>query len=149
MEFLTEQDIKNLEEIQRLLDEGLQHYLTYEGHCKSSEGHVGVNISFGNSWERFKGPVKPRIEVSVYSYALGPHRSHYFDDTEMALWAVQGWHEMEMRFDPEAAGDEGIANKVFENIFEAKPLEAGKEESMEDFLLNDLNDHNNEFGWKE
>lgn len=149
MDILTEKDFENIKEIQRLLDEGLKHYLTYESHCKSSEGYVGVTINFGNSWERFDGPVKPKIEVSVYSYALGPNRSHWFDDTEMALWAVQGWHEVEMRFDPEAGGDEGIINKALENIFEAKPLEAGKEESMEDFLLNDLNDHNNEFGWKE
>ena len=130
MEILTEQDFENIKEIQRLLDEGLKHYLTYESHCKSSEGYVGVNISFGNSWERFEGPVKPKIEVSVYSYAMGPHRSHYFDDTEMALWAVQGWHEMEMRFNPDEAGEEGIANKAFENIFEAKPLEAGNDKSI-------------------
>lgn len=132
MEFLTEQDIKNLEEIQRLLDEGLQHYLTYESHCKSSEGHVSVNISFGNSWERFEGPVKPKIEISVYSYALGPHRSNYFDDTEMALWAVQGWHTAEMRFNPDEAGEDGIVGKAFENIFEQKPLEGGRQDSIVD-----------------
>lgn len=123
MEFLTEQDLKNLEEIQRLLDEGLKHYLTYESHCKSSEGHVSVTISFGNSWERFKGPVKPTISIDVYSYALGPHRSHYFDDTEMALWAVQAWHTKEMRFNPEEAGEDGIFLKAMENVFEAKQFD--------------------------
>lgn len=134
MDFLTQQDMDNLVEIQRLLDEGLKHYLTYESHCKSSEGHVGVNISFGNSWERFNGPVKPKIEISVYSYALGPHRSHYFDDTEMALWAVQAWHEMEMRFDPNEAGEDGVAGKALQNIFEAKPLDGGRQESiLEDY----------------
>lgn len=149
MEYLTDKDFENLKEIQRLLDEGLEHYLTYESHCKSSEGYVSVTISFGNSWERFNGPVKPKIEVTVYSYALGPSRSHYFDDTEMALWAVQGWHEMEMRFNPEDAGEDGVISKALENIFEHKPLDGGKDESIEDFLLDDLNDYNNEYGWKQ
>ena len=123
----TEQEKQNLKEITRLLDEGLKHYLTYEGHCKSSEGYVGVTFSLGNSWERFEEPVKPHISnVSVYSYALGPHRSHDFETIEEALEAVREWHEAEMSFDPEAEGEEGIEMKALMNVFEAKPVEKGR-----------------------
>ena len=123
----TEQEKQNLKEITRLLDEGLKHYLTYEGHCKSAEGHVEVSFSLGNSWERFEEPVKPHISnVSVYSYALGPHRSHDFETIEEALEAVREWHEAEMSFDPEAEGEEGIEMKALMNVFEAKPVEKGR-----------------------
>lgn len=120
---LTEQNKKDIEEIVRLLDEGLQHYLTYESHCKSSEGHVEISFSFGNSWERFKGPVKPTMMVSVYSYALGPHRNHDFDSIEEALEAVREWHATEMSFDPNA---EDANFKVLQNIFEQKPVKKGR-----------------------
>jgi hypothetical protein len=123
---LTEQNKKDLEEITRLLDEGLKHYLTYESHCKSAEGHVEVSFSFGNSWERFEGPVEPTMMVSVYSYALGPHRNHDFDSLEEALEAVREWHEAEMSFDPEAEGEDGVVMKALANIFEAKPVEKGR-----------------------
>lgn len=123
----TEQEKQNLKEITRLLDEGLKHYLTYEGHCKSGEGYVGVTFSLGNSWERFEEPVKPHISnVSVYSYALGPHRNHDFETIEEALEAVREWHEAEMSFDPEAEGEEGIEMKALMNVFEAKPVEKGR-----------------------
>lgn len=97
MTVLSSEDIKKLEEIQRLLDEGLEHYLTYESHCKSSEGHV--TVSFGNSWERRDGD-NP-IRVSVYSYALGPHRSHDFDSIDEALGEVRKWHAEEMAYVPD------------------------------------------------
>ena len=94
---LTQQDLDNLTEIQRLLDEGLEHYLTYESHCKSSEGHVSVH--FGNSWDRMDG--RNPITVEVYSYALGPHRSHDFDSTQEALDEVRKWHKAEMEYVPD------------------------------------------------
>lgn len=94
---LTQEDIDKLAEIQNLLDEGLAHYLTYEGHCKSSEGHVSV--SFDNSWRRRDGEAK--LTVEVYSYVLGPHRSHDFDSIDEALEEVRKWHAEEMSYDPD------------------------------------------------
>ena len=125
---ISEQDIANLTEIQRLLDEGLKHYLTYEGHCKSSEGYVSIEVSFGTSWDRFDAAergttVKPKYNVNVYSYVLGPHRSHDFDYPEDALEAVREWHAAEMAFDPEK---DDIDEKVFQNIFEMKPVQGGR-----------------------
>lgn len=117
---LTEQNKTDIEEMARLLDEGLKHYLTYESHCKSSEGYIEISFGFGNSWERFEGPVRPTITVSVYSYALGPHRNHDFDSIEEALEEVRKWHAAEMSFDPETEGEEGVEMKALQNIFEAK-----------------------------
>lgn len=94
---LTQEDLDKLTEIQNLLDEGLAHYLTYEGHCKSSEGHVSVHLA--NSWDRRRG--ENPITVEVYSYVLGPHRSHDFDSIDEALEEVRKWHAREMQYDPD------------------------------------------------
>lgn len=111
---LSQQDLDNLVEIQRLLDEGLEHYLTYESHCKSSEGYVSVSLS--NSWERREG--EHPIGVEVYSYVLGPRRSHYFDSTEEALTEVRKWHEREMAHVPPEDYDEQMG-KIAEEFIEA------------------------------
>ena len=92
---LTTEDITKLAEIQNLLDEGLEHYLQYESHCKSSEGYVSVSLS--NSWDRRDG--KNPVGVEVYSYALGPNRGHYFDSIDEALEEVRKWHKAEMEYD--------------------------------------------------
>lgn len=110
---LTPTDLLNLIEIQRLLDEGLEHYLTYESHCKSSEGYVSVSLS--NSWERREG--KHPIGVEVYSYVLGPNRSHYFESTEEALTEVRKWHEREMAFAPPEDYDEQM-NEIAQEFIE-------------------------------
>lgn len=112
--FLSQQDLDNLVEIQRLLDEGLKHYLTYESHCKSSEGYVSVSL--GNSWERREG--KHPIGVEVYSYVLGPNRSHYFESTQEALTEVRKWHEREMAFVPPEDYDEQM-NEIAREFVEA------------------------------
>lgn len=101
---ISDEDIKNLTEIQRLLDEGLKHYLEYESHCKSSEGYVSIEVSFGTSWERFEAAekgveLKPKYNVNVYSYALSPSRSWDFDYPEDALEKVREWHAAEMAYD--------------------------------------------------
>lgn len=90
--------MSDLREIDVLLSEANTHAMTLgDGGWKSSEGHVSV--SFGNHWER--DPEEPRqpVKVEVYSYLLGPHRSHYFDSTAQALEVVKQWHRVEMAFD--------------------------------------------------
>lgn len=89
---LTQTEQLQLLEIQRLHDEAFEHY--QKSDCagwKSGEGAVSVH--FGNFWERDEGQ---RPACSVYSYALGPNRDHYFDTIGEALEAVQGWHKAEM-----------------------------------------------------
>lgn len=105
---LTQDDIDKLVEIQNLLDEGLAHYLTYEGHCKSSEGHVSVNL--GNSWDRRNG--ENPITVEVYSYVLGPSRSHDFDSVDEALEEVRKWHAQEMAYDPDTEENLAAAEEM-------------------------------------
>ena len=111
---LTTEDIEKLAEIQRLLDEGLEHYLTYESHCKSSEGYVTVTLS--NSWQRRAG--ENPIGVEVYSYALGPSRSHFFDSIDEALAEVQGWHKEEMAYVPDEDYEEA-KTEIARNFIEA------------------------------
>lgn len=97
-ELVTEQEMTDLREIDVLMDEANTHAMTLgDGGWKSSEGHV--SIGFGNHWDR--DPEEPRkpITVEVYSYLLGPHRSHFFDNTTEALEVVRQWHRNEMAYD--------------------------------------------------
>lgn len=104
-------DFEKIAEIQKLLDEMLEHYLTYEGHCKSSEGHV--SLEFGNSWERREGFTG--CKVYVYSYiAPTGERSHTFDSVDEALEAVRGWHAEEMSFTPDPEYQERSAKAAEE-----------------------------------
>lgn len=96
---LSGRDYADLSELQRLLDEAYDHYFEHsDGHCKSSEGYIGLH--FNNYFERKHDgePFHPK-GVEVYSYVLGPHRTHYFDSVQGALEAVRGWHEDEMEHD--------------------------------------------------
>jgi len=87
-------DLAKLEEIHRLLDEAYRYYFEHgDGHCKSSEGHVSVE--FGNYWERQDKGLHV-TGVSVYSYVLGPNRTHDFDSLDQALEVVRSWHRQEV-----------------------------------------------------
>lgn len=96
-------DWEDLQEIHRLLDEAYRHYFEFgDGHCKSSEGYLSV--SFGNYWQRQdrveKGLPPLAIDgVEVYSYVLGPSRSHSFNTVAEALNTVRKWHHAEMNHD--------------------------------------------------
>ena len=93
-ELLTEQEESDLREIDALLHEANEHSLAEDSHCKSSDGHVSV--SFGNHWERHPDSPRKPVSVEIYSYLLGPHRSHHFDTTAQALDIVRQWHRREM-----------------------------------------------------
>lgn len=99
-ELITAQEMADLAEIDRLLHEANEHSLRSDGHCKSSEGHIGVSL--GNHWDRIPDDEgrKP-VGVTIYSYLLGPHRDHHFDDTAQALAVVRNWHAREMSYDEE------------------------------------------------
>lgn len=87
------QSLEELQEMMILLAEAYEHYFdTTDGHCKSSEGSITLLIP------PFFWDLSPdwRPGCIVYSYVLGPHRTHYFDTTTEALEAVRGWHRAEM-----------------------------------------------------
>jgi len=102
---LTDRDVADLVEIQRLLDEAYAHYFeNSDGYSKSSEGWV--EVGFGNYWERQK---RNAPTCDVYSYVFGPNRMHYFDTIRDALIAVRGWHAAEMVHDYEQEAREEAA----------------------------------------
>lgn len=87
-------DQAGLEEIQGLLDEAYDHYFEVsDGYCKSIEGVI--NLDFGTYFARRDGDYK-EPSVTIYSYVLGPSRSHYFETIAEALLAVREWHAEEM-----------------------------------------------------
>jgi hypothetical protein len=102
-QLLSEQEQADLAEMVRLMDEAYTHYFAVsDGHCKSSEGYFA--LTFDNFFDRRAG--KPRsVGVEVYSYVLGPHRTHHFDSPAAALAEVREWHmEMLSRFCYECEG---------------------------------------------
>lgn len=92
-------EYEKLVEISRLLDEAYKHYFSYEGHCKSSEGHISVD--YGNYWAREENPSDMKIRgVSIYSYIFCTEgRSQDFDSVDEALETVRKWHANEMAYD--------------------------------------------------
>ena len=93
---MSEETMKKLEEIWRLLEEAYDHYFSYDSYCKSGEGTV--ELSFPNYFEMKDGKREP--SVTVWSYVLGPSRSHDFDNIDDALKEVRKWHKKEMEHDP-------------------------------------------------
>ena len=98
MSILSEQEQADLAEILRLHDVALRDYLERhnDGH-KSSEGCV--ELLFRNFWDRdgWENPgATGGVGVSIYSYALGPNRTHYFDTIAEGLAAVRSWHDAQL-----------------------------------------------------
>lgn len=90
---LTAEELAGLNEIAALLDEAYRHYFaTTDGYCKSAEG--AFSVSFGTYFDR--NADRRERGVEVYSYALGPSRTHYFDSISEALVTVRDWHAEEM-----------------------------------------------------
>lgn len=94
---LTDQELADLAEIDRLLNEANRHALDGSGGGKSSEGHISVDL--GDHWERAPEDDRVPPKVSIFAYLIGPHRSHDFDNTAQALEVVRQWHRREMAYD--------------------------------------------------
>ncbi|MEU9259023.1 hypothetical protein AB0D68_11120 [Streptomyces sp. NPDC048212] len=93
---ISEQEAKDLSEIQRLLDEAYDHYFKYsDGYCKSSEGYFAVH--FDHYFDRKDSGTSKIRAVKIYSYVFGPSRTHDFTSTAEALETVKVWHDREMR----------------------------------------------------
>ena len=107
---------EKLLEIRRLLKEAYDHYFKHgDGHCKSAEGQISVH--FGNYWEDGDDLIVRSVEI--YSYVLGPTRSHYFDSLDEALETVKKWHKNEMTYDYEQA--EKDEQEYWENYYKKYP----------------------------
>lgn len=67
-----------------------------DGHCKPSEGYVGVIASYPNWFEAGYDKekyisAKPQYMVEVYSYLFGPSRLHTFSSIHEAYNEVMRW----------------------------------------------------------
>jgi len=100
---MKQSDWNKLIQIRQLLKEAYNHYFQHsDGHCKSSEGHI--SLDFGNYWEDKNCELKI-TGVNIYSYVLGPSRSHYFKDLDTALDTVIQWHTDQMNTDYNEYGE--------------------------------------------
>lgn len=94
-ELIAPEEIANLKEIDRLLDEAYRHYFARpDALGKPAEGHI--EVCFGNYWDRDPDEERTPPVVAIYSYALGPGWTHYFDSPQEALDAVLVWWAREM-----------------------------------------------------
>lgn len=88
---LNQEFLQKLEKFVKLVDEAHRYYFDNinEGH-KSSEGHISVGL--GTFFDRQDNPdYEPPIEL--YAYAIGEHRSHFFDNIDQAIDVVEEWFE--------------------------------------------------------
>ena len=106
---ISQNDLDKLNEITRLHDEAFWHLHKFDGHAKSSDGSVSLQIEFGNVWERQEGAVPPRVGVSIYSYVVASDtpsypnfgdRSHYFETIDQALEVMVAWHSKALSYNP-------------------------------------------------
>lgn len=106
---ISQEDLNKVAEITRLHDEAFWHYHKYDGHAKSSDGFLGLEIRFGTVWERADGPVSPTISVNMYSYVVASEtpsypnfgdRNHYFETIDEALNVMREWHAKAMAYQP-------------------------------------------------
>ena len=106
---ISSEDLEKVKKITRLHDEAFWHLQQFDGHAKSSDGAVSIEVEFGNVWERQDGPVEPHVAVAIYSYVVASdtpsypnfgQRSHYFETVDQALEVVTEWHAKAMSYNP-------------------------------------------------
>lgn len=103
---MKQSDWNKLIQIRQLLKEAYDHYFKYsDGHCKSSEGYIGLD--FGNYWSDKNCELKI-TGVQIYSYVLGSSRLHYFKNIDEALETVIQWHSDQMNTDYNEYGEPEI-----------------------------------------
>jgi len=86
---ITEEHVRKFNQILDLLEEAYKAYFSVESHCKSSDGYAA--LAFPPYFWREEEGTQPGVDI--YSYVLGPDRTHYFDTLDEALTEVKAWHE--------------------------------------------------------
>lgn len=106
---ITQEILDKIAEIARLHDEAFWHLQQFDGHAKSSDGAVSIEIGFGTVWDRRLEKTQPSIGVSIYSYVVASstpsypnfgQRNHYFETVDEALTVMREWHEKAMAYNP-------------------------------------------------
>ena len=125
---ISQGDLDKIAEIARLHDEAFWHLHKFDGHAKSSDGSIGIEIRFGNVWERQESPVAPSVSVNIYSYVVASEtplypnfgdRNHYFETVDEALQVMKEWHAEAMAYSPteeELKEADELASDIWEII---------------------------------
>lgn len=109
--FLSPEDLEKVQEITRLHDEAFDHYQQFDGHAKSGDGWLSIELDFGTRWDRRRdGKATPRLIVHLYSYVVATESPLYpdydgnsnyeFENLDEALAIMQDWHQMAMDYRP-------------------------------------------------
>lgn len=106
---ITQEILDKIAEITRLHDEAFTHYQKFDGHAKSGDGFVKIEIGFGTVWDRRHEKIEPSVSVTIYSYVVASttpsypnfgERSHYFETVDEALTVMREWHAKAMAYNP-------------------------------------------------
>jgi hypothetical protein len=130
--FLSPEDLEKVQEITRLHDEAFDHYQQFDGHAKSGDGWLSIEMDFGTRWDRRRdGKTTPKLTVHLYSYVVATEspmypnfdgsRNYEFATLDEALEVMQDWHKMAMDFNPGpdyVAENDEYFNKLWDIIKE-------------------------------
>lgn len=107
---ITSEMLDKIDEIARLHDEAFWHLHQYDGHAKSSDGSISIEIGFGTVWTRKEQEkTQPSIGVAIYSYVVASdtpsypsfgQRNHWFETVDEALTVMKEWHAKAMEYNP-------------------------------------------------
>lgn len=100
-------DLEKLEYIHRLLKEAYEHYFEHDNDGHKS-GEANISVDYGNFWEREEAGGLTITGVEIYSYVLGPQRTHTFDSLDEAISVVEQWH----RWQVEGSDEECLYTKL-------------------------------------
>lgn len=108
---ISQVDIDNISEITKLHDEAFWHLHQFDGHAKSGDGSVSIEIGFGTVWDRQDETAVMTLGVSIYSYVVATEtplypnfgqRNHWFESTSQALDVMKEWHAKALAYQPTA-----------------------------------------------
>jgi hypothetical protein len=110
MKMITSEMLDKIDEIARLHDEAFWHLHQYDGHAKSSDGSISIEIGFRTVWTRKEQEkTQPSIGVAIYSYVVASdtpsypsfgQRNHWFETVDEALTVMKEWHAKAMEYNP-------------------------------------------------
>lgn len=77
---INTEDLKRFLQIRREMFKQIKESLEIDGHCKSYEGSLSIEIHFPDYWE---GDI-PHYNIHLDCYLLGPHRHYDFPGMTLA-----------------------------------------------------------------
>lgn len=90
---LDAKQVRQIERIINMLDEGFYRAVGDKALHQHTDGNVEFVISLGNTLERAKNTAKVETTVIVYSSMMQEGQTrHFFATLEEALEAVEEWH---------------------------------------------------------